>query len=121
MAALGQVAFGEAGFFGPALDATVNLSVLDVEDRGREGVGVGEPGQLVGGDGVDEDVAVFVPFAVADKDLPGFEVDVGDGHVFDFGTAAAGGVEEADDEVVAFVFLGDFEEQADFVASEDGG
>ena len=107
-------------------DAAVYLAVLNVEDRVGQAQAVGELFHKFGGLFVDEDVAVFVPFAVADEDSLLFVVHVREAHVLEFGAPAAGGVHEADDEVVTFadvavLFFGGVEEQADFFAGGDGG
>ena len=58
-------------------DAAVDLAVSDTEDGIGETETVGEAFHEFGGLFVDEDVAVFVPFSVANEDSLAFEVHVG--------------------------------------------
>lgn len=121
-AVLGFVAEGYAGLLGPVDDASIDLAVLDVEDGVVEGAAVGEVIEEFGRGFVDEDVTIFVAFAVADEDFLLLEAEVGEAPFFEFGASAAGGVEKADDDVIALVYFFDGGEEFEhFLAADDGG
>ena len=78
------VAFGDSEFFGVLFDHSRDLTLADFEDAVFEGTILSELLEELSGLGIDQDVAIFVAFAVADKDLEFVEVEVGDEDCGDF-------------------------------------
>lgn len=78
------IALGDSEFVGVLFDHSRNLAFSDAEDFVIEGTVFGELFEELRGLGIDQDVAIFVAFAVADKDLEFVEVEVGDQDCGDF-------------------------------------
>lgn len=78
------IALGDSEFVGVLFDHSRDLAFADAEDFVIEGTVFGEVFEELRGLGIDQDVAIFVALAVADKDLEFVEVEVGDENCGDF-------------------------------------
>ncbi len=121
LAADGVEANLDAGEFGGFVDDAVDGAGGDVEDDVVEAEVFGVLGEEARCLGVDEDVTIFVGLAAADEEDVAVEVEVGDAQGDEFLAADAGGVEDADDEMVALVISCDVEHFLNVTGREDGG
>lgn len=97
------------------------MALADPEDFFVEGASGCEFFEESRGFGIDQDVAVFVAFAVADEDFEFLEVEVGDEDSSDLTDSHGAGVEGAKEKMVARLRFGNLEKLADFGAGQDGG